>query len=507
MQITPNQKLILGPPGCGKTTRCLNIIEAELAAGVEPNRIAYVSFTKKAIEEAVSRATARFNYKREDFMYFRTLHSLCYMLLRLKRTDVMGKAHFVELGEMLGYKFSDKAVAVEDGVPVDGSEGDKLRFIDNLARNRMVSLADQWHEVNDCEVDFFALQRLHDSFATYKAFHNVLDYTDMLEQVVKEQLAANVDVVVIDEAQDLSRLQWGACKAMFKNAKRVYIAGDDDQAIYRWSGADVEQFLKLGGEREVLGHSYRLPRSVHSLACRTIAGVKHRFDKQWAARDDEGMIERLPHLDAVQFSETESTYVLARAGYMLNDAESMLRKSGRIYMTRYGDSSVVVDHYHAIRDWERLRKGATVSGYAVGNIYSYLRPGTGIQRGFKGDNQLDPEAQYSATELREHHGLIADGIWHDALDGIALNTREYYLTALRAGAKLNEAPRIRISTIHSAKGGEADNVILLTGMSQRSYNSYQRDPDDEIRVFYVGMTRARKRLTLIDGRDERVFQV
>lgn len=507
MKIVEDQTLILGPPGCGKTTRALNIVEAELAAGVEPNRIAYVSFTKKAMEEAISRATSRFNYKETDFCYFRTLHSTCFRMLRLRRGDVMGKAHFEELGGLLGYKFSKRKDDDGGGIRTDSGEGNKLLDISNLARNRMVTLADQWHEVNDCDVDFFALQRLHDSFAQYKAFHNVLDYTDMLEQVVKEQLAANVDVVVIDEAQDLSRLQWAACQAMFKNAKRVYIAGDDDQAIYRWSGADVEQFLKLGGEREVLGHSYRLPRSVHSLACRTIAGVKHRFDKQWVARDDEGMIERLPHLDAVQFSDTESTYVLARAGYMLNDAESMLRKSGRIYTTRYGDSSVVADQYHAIRDWERLRKGATVSGHAVGNIYSYLRPGTGIQRGYKGDNQLDPEAQYSAAELREHHGLIADGIWHDALDGIALNTREYYLTALRAGAKLNEAPRIRISTIHSAKGGEADNVILLTGMSQRSYNSYQRDPDDEIRVFYVGMTRARKRLTLIDGRDERVFQV
>jgi len=168
---------------------------------------------------------------------------------------------------------------------------------------------------------------------------------------------------------------------------------------------------------------------------------------------------------------------------------------------------VSYEHYIAIRAWERLRKGASVSGGEVDSIYAQLRPGTGIKRGFKNENDIDTQAQYTMQELRDHHGLIADGIWHDVLDGIALNTREYYLTALRSGAKLNENPRIRISTIHAAKGGEADNVVLLTDMAQRTYRSYQAQPDDEHRVFYVGMTRAKIRLTLVDARNDMGFTI
>jgi len=507
MRIVANQTLILGPPGTGKTSRLLSIVDAELKMGIPVERIAYVSFTKKAVEEATTRATANFGYPRTSFLYFRTLHALAYLLLGLRRTDILSQANLTELGELLGYKFTKRKLTPEDGFPSDAGIGDRLLAVISLARSRRVPLEQQWHEINDPNLDIFAIRRVQDSFNAYKSFHGLLDYTGMLEQVVAEQIPAPVEVVVLDEAQDLSALQWEACKVLFAGAKRVYIAGDDDQCIFKWAGADVQQFLALEGEREVLGQSYRLPRSVHALACRVISSVSHRFEKQWKSRDDEGSVERLPHIDAAKFDNDGTTMILARNAYLLNDAESMLRKSGRVFATRYGDSSVVNDHYIAIRAWERMRKGGTASGYEVGVIYSCLRVGTGIQRGFKGADQIDSEAQYSAQELREHHGLLADGIWHDALDGIALNTREYYLTILRGGGKLNEEPRIRISTIHAAKGGEADNVILLTSMASRTYKEYQKEPDDEQRVFYVGMTRARQRLILVDANNDAGFRV
>lgn len=508
MRIVEDQRLILGPPGCGKTTRSLDIVERELAAGVAPNRIAYISFTKKAIEEAIGRAMTRFNYKKEDLPYFRTLHSLCYLRLGLRRTDVMARANLVELGEILGYKFSARNITPEDSFPSDAGIGDRLLFIDGLARNRCVTLEEQWHAINDSGLDLFAIKRVHDSLRAYKTTHGLYDYTDMLERVVDEKVAVSIDVVVIDEAQDLSRLQWEACRILFSSAQRVYIAGDDDQAIYRWAGADVRQFLALEGQREVLGQSYRLPRSVHALACGVIASVSKRFDKQWAARDEDGSVERLPHIDVAKFDNNGTTMILARNGYLLNDAEAMLRKSGRVYATRYGESSVVTDHYIAIRAWERMRKGGTAGGHEVSLIYSCLRVGTGIARGRKSAEQLDASSQYSIDELRKTHGLLAqDTIWHDALDGIALNTREYYLTILRGGGKLNETPCIRISTIHGAKGGEADNVVLLTSMAQRTYRQYQEEPDDEQRVFYVGMTRAKQRLILVDANNDAGFRV
>jgi superfamily I DNA/RNA helicase len=66
-------------------------------------------------------------------------------------------------------------------------------------------------------------------------------------------------------------------------------------------------------------------------------------------------------------------------------------------------------------------------------------------------------------------------------------------------ADLDTEPTIRLSTIHAAKGHEADRVILLTDMTTRVQQTAEKSPDDEVRVFYVGMTRSKRVLDIIEG--------
>ena len=68
------------------------------------------------------------------------------------------------------------------------------------------------------------------------------------------------------------------------------------------------------------------------------------------------------------------------------------------------------------------------------------------------------------------------------------------------GEKLNEKPRIELSTIHGAKGGEAQNVVLLTDLTQKTMKGYERDPAEENRLFYVGATRTKENLHIIEPR-------
>mgnify|MGYP001593514736 CR=1 FL=1 len=65
------------------------------------------------------------------------------------------------------------------------------------------------------------------------------------------------------------------------------------------------------------------------------------------------------------------------------------------------------------------------------------------------------------------------------------------------------SPRVRLSTIHSAKGGEADHVVLMTEMAERSYQEMSKHPDDERRVWYVSVTRAKERLTVVSSQTHR----
>jgi DNA helicase-2/ATP-dependent DNA helicase PcrA len=90
---------------------------------------------------------------------------------------------------------------------------------------------------------------------------------------------------------------------------------------------------------------------------------------------------------------------------------------------------------------------------------------------------------------------------------MSVSERSYIRAMLRRGEKITKEPRIRLSTIHAAKGGEATNVILMTDLSSRVYNSYQKNPDDESRVFYVGLTRAKQNLYLIEPRSQKYFPI
>ena len=90
--------IVLGPPGTGKTTTLLNLLEDYLKK-TDPNRIGYFAFTQKAANEARERAMDRFNLSEDDLPYFRTLHSLAFRVLGLRKENVMQRRHYEDLGK------------------------------------------------------------------------------------------------------------------------------------------------------------------------------------------------------------------------------------------------------------------------------------------------------------------------------------------------------------------------------------------------------------------------
>ena len=114
---------------------------------------------------------------------------------------------------------------------------------------------------------------------------------------------------------------------------------------------------------------------------------------------------------------------------------------------------------------------------------------------------------YTYDMLEKDFGLLVpkDKIWHKVLD-FPLSEKVYIISLLRRKENLNRAPRITLSTIHGSKGGEADNVMLLTELPRVIDENYFENKDDERRVFYVGMTRAMKELHIVRSQTEREFK-
>lgn len=500
MQIGKNQTLVLGPPGCGKTTDLLNKVEALIAEGISPARIGFVSFTRKAITEATSRACNKFGLRYDEFPYFKTIHSLCFFLLGVKRSDIVSKEHMAELGAILGYRFGGSFDESETGMPVGSDKGDMLLFMDNFARVTMKSLREAW-QIASNDIDWFEQERMSNTYAKYKDNGGLLDFTDLLSLTITKKLTVDLDVVFIDEAQDLSRLQWAVLHSLFQNVNRVFIAGDDDQSIYKWSGADVDTFLTLPGKKELLTQSYRVPRLIHRVSTKIITSVKNRYDKPYHPKDEEGVMDVCQNLDYVKWHEDGSTLLLARNVYLLARYTKYLRLHGIPYVMRGGHSSVKTAHIEAIMAWEALRKGESITGRAAKRMYDQLKIGKWLRRGGRASiGRMHDDDAFAIEHLINDHGLVSvDAIWHDALEGIDQETREFYLAILRSKRKLTAPPTVSINTIHGVKGGEADHVVVVSDMSWRTYQEYQKGPDNEHRVAYVAVTRAKKRLTIVQA--------
>jgi superfamily I DNA/RNA helicase len=493
-----NLKLVLGGPGCGKTTRMLDIIATEMAAGVPPTAIAYVTFNKDASEKGRAQAAKQFSLDpKRDLPWFRTIHSLAYHCLSVQRDEIMDRRDWAEFSAVV-HETITGAYSTEDGAPVSGREiGDTLLRITDYASTTLVTLEEAWANLDEV-VDWWRLKRFATALAAYKADTGKMDFTDLLRLYPREGKAIDVQVAVIDEAQDLTAAQWAVVRHAFSGAERVYAAGDDDQAIYHWAGADVQQFLTLSETPEILHYSHRLPRTIHALSQAVASRITHRYRKRFQPSDREGRVEWHQHASGVDFSEG-TWFLLARNNYMLRPLEALVRELGLNYTKRSGPAVVPLD-VRAMQLWERLRNGKV--GDMSAAEYRMLSKALNLPK-----PQTKESHRYTLATLGYGGDRRPTPPWFEALTGIDAERRDYYLTCLRRGERLTTQPRISIETIHGVKGAEADHVLLMTDMSGRTAKSYRMNADNEHRVFYVGATRAKESLHLVMPQSDQAYNI
>jgi superfamily I DNA/RNA helicase len=210
---------IYGPPGCGKTTEMLRRVE-EAKTRFNARDIAFLSFTKAGAAEALK----RLGISKSDKIC--TIHSLMYRLGELSGASIVDNYKLKKFGEKTGFRFRGAANDTGEQMEI----GDQYISVYSKAVNRMRGLREEYHE-SERPGDWSGFEFFCRSYENWKLANGYLDFNDMIMKYVDNPVSHGARVIFVDEAQDLSNLQWAAIERMmtFDYVEEVHIAGDDDQ--------------------------------------------------------------------------------------------------------------------------------------------------------------------------------------------------------------------------------------------------------------------------------------
>ena len=135
---------LFGPPGTGKTTKLLKYVNTFLKLGTPIDKIGYFAFTTKAANEAIERMLDAYpKYQKKDLKYFRTLHSLAFKQLGIKKTQVMQDEHYEDIGRSLGIEVTVYSNG-EESTGFLNSSSEYFNLI-SAARIKNISIEDEYN--------------------------------------------------------------------------------------------------------------------------------------------------------------------------------------------------------------------------------------------------------------------------------------------------------------------------------------------------------------------------
>jgi len=460
-----------GPPGTGKTHRLISRAKAYMRTGTPSHKIGYFAFTKKAAAEARKRMPV----DDSKIPFFQTLHSFAYHQLGLSEESIMQPYHYEDLGKKLNIKVKYQDKYNKEEINYLHCDNPHFQLI-GRAMNRDIKIREQYdrNEHNSKEVKWGTLKYIDTNLKKYKEKTGLLDFNDMINKVIEKNDLPLFDVIFIDEAQDLSPLQWKLFDKLKQNTKDIYLAGDDDQAIFAWAGADVDRFINETAKEKVLKYSKRISKNVQEQSKIPIENIRGlRKSKNYLPRDFEGECQRINNLDQIDLT-TGKWLILTRTIRKLSKIKDELIKRNLYFESNKG-KSFRVTLYKAALNYTEWQVGGEVDEKDMKDIISFI----------------GEEPQNKNVD------------WFDAFKKAKENEKNYIRNMITNGENLNDHARIWISTIHAIKGGEEDNVILCMDQSPVIKKSMRKNldkADEEHRVWYVAVTRARNNLYKLKGR-------
>lgn len=463
------------------TRRLIEEVSKELETR-RPEELAFVTFTRKGAEEGLRRVCSKLMFEPEDLPYFRTLHSLTFHALNLKGTQMFGRLDQRKFNKEFGYNVN--RCEVDTGKVAATTDSLYLDFYDMERSGALTS-----KQLAEADIEKAYYNQIVRDYEAYKAREGKVDFFDCLIKYVENGEALPVKVAMIDEAQDITALQWKVIDKAFRKAEKIIIAGDDKQSIYAYSGARPDFLIQLSKQFPVehLSKSYRIPYSVYklSVAITNFIGEKTEQKAEPRMENGEGMIMQLNGLERILNFLDESCikndpdktawYILARNNCFLEEPKKVLEEALIPYWTADG-FFMGGEIMKRLKDYENFK----MEGYRD------PKKKEDFQRKFGIEDFTQPFTETNLfTEGRK---------WV-----YASYIEKYGLKKLEEMCKWN--PQVLVSTIHHVKGGEAKNVAIMLDTTRKTKGNVFENIDEELRILYVGVTRAKENLFLIDSKN------
>ena len=287
--------MVLAGPGSGKTTvithRIKNLIEK---AEVRPENILVVTFTKAAAISMQKRFSTLMNGGKGQLVTFGTFHSVFYKILRKSRryeaTEILSERQKTDyIREIIG----------RYGISSNDISELSQNIINDIGNIKGNMLNAQEYEPSCCKKEDFI--KVYNAYNLELKRDGKMDFDDILREcylllcenhTILEQWRELYKYILIDEFQDINRIQMNIIELLASPLNNIFVVGDDDQSIYGFRGARPEIMIEFKdyypeAELIVLDVNYRSTQSIINVAGRVIENNKTRLDKCAHANNDK----------------------------------------------------------------------------------------------------------------------------------------------------------------------------------------------------------------------------
>ncbi len=559
--------LCLAGPGSGKTFVITNrVVHMVRELQIPSEHILVITFTKAAAMEMEERFQ---KILPDEHAWFGTFHSCFYYILKNSYTSIPNRFISTEEKHRILGEICDEILIQEPDIALEDVERLLGLYMNNgLSMQHMQEFADvkpeylreiyrKYHKALN-EYGYMDFDDL--MLRTYQVLK---DHAE-----VRARLQEQFLYILIDECQDMNVLQYEIIKLLAGTRKNVFMVGDDDQSIYRFRGAKVELMQRFIEEYKPvtqihLDTNFRSTAGIVEASLKVIAQNKNRFAKKVQADNPdrtglaiEGFELRRDMYEAV-FENLEKSEndvlsqiaIIYRTNQELRSMAYKLRQKGIPYISKEDRKSMFDEGWYLdVEAYIRLGLGSLERDYilrvankpnrfikreqlvnitrlpqplevAVKHIRTmrpylaikYIWSGIGYGRWLERELGMDTEQWDMICEqleeiTQEMKGFSSLEAWLEHVEEDRLRQK-----ALQKPKTKEQAEGVHLLTMHASKGLEFDTVYLLDvnkGKVPKGAKLSAEELEEERRLFYVAMTRARKHLNIyyVRGTQDHILQ-